>query len=81
VSVLSVVKPALNEKGGNTYIYQRVLATHARLRDVGLDDLELLHSNLAKFSLTKPPSPNTFKSDLSICQFKSLSRFVVINTI
>jgi hypothetical protein len=42
VTTLSVVIPAFNEESGIADISQRVLATHARLRDVGVDDLELL---------------------------------------
>ncbi len=42
MTTLSVVIPAFNEESGIADISQRVLATHARLRDVGVDDLELL---------------------------------------
>ena len=42
VTTLSVVIPAFNEESGIADISQRVLATHAHLRDVGVNDLELL---------------------------------------
>ena len=42
MNVLSVVIPAYNEEGGIAEIIERVLSTHSKLADVGVDDLELI---------------------------------------
>ncbi len=42
MNVLSVVIPAYNEEGGIAQIIERVLSTHPRLMEAGVDDLELI---------------------------------------
>src|SRR5690349_16619251 len=42
MTTLSVIIPAYNEEGGIQEIMERVLSTRAELREVGVEDLELI---------------------------------------